>query len=77
MTFFLGGMKTSQITTANLIYYLSQHPEVKEKLLKEIKLENTDLSYEQIMEFDYLQQCINETLRLEPPAPLSQSQHFI
>lgn len=35
-TFFLAGMKTIQITTTNLIYYLTKHPEFKKKLLLEI-----------------------------------------
>jgi cytochrome P450 len=37
-TFFLAGMKTIQASTTNLIYYLTKHPEYKQKLLKEILL---------------------------------------
>jgi cytochrome P450 len=34
-TFFLAGMKTIQLTTANLIMYLTQNPEMKQRLLDE------------------------------------------
>lgn len=36
VTFFFAGMKTIQVSTTNLIYYLTKHPEIKAKLLKEI-----------------------------------------
>jgi len=29
VTFFLAGMKTIQISTTNMIYYLTKHPEYK------------------------------------------------
>jgi cytochrome P450 len=54
ITFFLAGMKTIQVTTTNLIYYLSVNPEIKAKLLGEIKVTDGDLNYEQVMEFEYL-----------------------
>lgn len=34
--FFLAGMKTVQITTTNLIYYLTKHDDIRAKLMKEI-----------------------------------------
>jgi len=34
-TFFLAGMKTIQLTTANLIMYITQHPDIKQRLLDE------------------------------------------
>ena len=63
VTMFTAGMKTVQVSTTNLIYYLARHPEYKEKLLKEIlpavelvKNNIVDgLEYETVMEFDYLQ----------------------
>lgn len=78
-TFFLAGMKTIQVSTTNLIYYLTKHPEFKVKLLKEIlppveKAKNDivkDLTYDTVMELDYLQQCFNESLRIEPPTNVS------
>jgi cytochrome P450 len=34
--YMFGGFETSTKTNASLLYYLSIHPEVKEKLLKEL-----------------------------------------
>lgn len=58
----MAGMKTIQISTTNLIYYLTKHPEYKEKLLKEIlpPVEKVcdniveKLDYDTVMEFEYL-----------------------
>lgn len=61
-TFFFAGMKTVQVTTTNLIYYLTKHPEFKKKLLAEIlppveKVQHDILNlfdYDTVMEFEYL-----------------------
>lgn len=34
--FFFAGMKTIQISSTNLIYYMQRHPEYKSKLLAEV-----------------------------------------
>lgn len=55
-TFFLAGMKTIQLTTANTIMYLTELPELRERLLNEITpvmqaaAENIieDLTYEKV-----------------------------
>lgn len=83
-TFFLAGMKTIQLTTANLIMYLTQVPEYKKKFLDETMpsveaaKENIveELTYETVSEFQYLQYCFSETLRIEPPAPATGLQSF-
>jgi len=75
-------MKTIQISTTNLIYYLTKHQDIKRKLLAEIlpPLERVkdniveDFTYETVMEYEYLQQCYNEVLRIEPPAANSVQQ---
>ena len=36
ITFFFAGMKTIQVSTTNLIYYLTKHQDIKKKLLREI-----------------------------------------
>ena len=84
LTFFGAGMKTIQVSTTNLIYYLTKHSEIKKKLLNEILppvqeaadniVEN--LSYETVMEFKYLSQCYSESLRIEPPVSNSIPQMF-
>lgn len=61
-TFFLAGMKTIQVSSTNLIYYLTKHPEFKSTLLQEIlpPVERVSdnivdgLEYETVMEFEYL-----------------------
>jgi cytochrome P450 len=60
--FFFAGMKTIQISTSNMIYYMEKHPEYKEKLLKEIlppveKVKDNilqGLTYDTVQEFNYL-----------------------
>jgi hypothetical protein len=55
-------MKTIQVSTTNLIYYLTKHPEYKSKLLQEIlpPVESVKdnivdgLEYDTVMEFEYL-----------------------
>ena len=84
LTFFLAGMKTIQVSTTNLIYYLTKHSEIKTKLLNEILppvqlasdniVEN--LSYDTVMDFNYLQHCYYESLRIEPPVSGSIPQMF-
>ena len=61
VTFFFAGMKTIQISTTNLIYNLTKHPEIRAKLFEEIrppvdklKGRTHELDYETVMEFDYL-----------------------
>ena len=79
VTFFLAGMKTIQVSSTNLIYYLHKHPEVKAKLLKEIlpPVEAVKgniiegLEYDTVMDFEYLHHCYYESLRIEPPASVS------
>lgn len=77
--FFFAGMKTIQVTTTNLIYYLAKHPEYKKKLCDEVLhhvekasdniIKNFD--YDTVQEFEYLKQCYMETLRIEVPTNLS------
>ena len=61
-TFFFAGMKTIQISSTNLLYYLTKHQEYREKLMKEIRppvdaVKNDvvkGLTYETVMELNYL-----------------------
>lgn len=54
---------------------MSKHPEYKKKLLAEIlpsveavsKNIVEDLTYETVMEYDYLVKCYTESLRIESP----------
>lgn len=83
-TFFLAGMKTIQVTTTNLVYYLTKQQDIRNKLLAELLPAmdqiKTDLQgkldYDYVMEFEYLQMCFNESLRLEPAANATTLQIF-
>lgn len=85
-SFFLAGMKTIQITTTNLFYYVEKHPEVKEKLLAEILppcekvgTENIkeSLDYDTVTEFTYLANVFFETMRIEAPVATANAQYSI
>jgi cytochrome P450 len=77
--FFFAGMKTLQYSTMNMTYYLTRHPEFKQKLKDEIcppvEAVKDDivgkLDYDTVMDFSYLQYCFMESLRIEPPASIS------
>ncbi|KAJ8959326.1 hypothetical protein NQ318_022012 [Aromia moschata] len=71
LMFFVGGFETSSTTLNFAAYELALHPDVQEKLRKEInevleKHEN-QLTYDTIMEMTYMDQVIYETLRKHPP----------
>jgi len=54
---------------------MNKHPEYKQRLMKEISppvaavKDNIveQLTYDKVMEFDYLMMCYSESLRIEPP----------
>ncbi|CAK5090424.1 unnamed protein product [Meloidogyne enterolobii] len=65
-------------TTASVLqfaaYMLAMHPEVQEKLREEINSVlgiDEDILYEHLKKMDYLQAFLQETLRMYPPAPVS------
>lgn len=80
----LAGMKTIQVSSSNLVMYYTSLPEVKLQLKAEIdsKLgpisDNLDEKFtmELADEFTYLLRCYWESLRNEPPAPLTTSTTF-
>ncbi|CAG9865478.1 unnamed protein product [Phyllotreta striolata] len=66
--FFFAGFDTSATTMAFALYELSRNPEIQAKVRQEIEdLTKGELTYECLGELKYLQQCIDETLRLYPP----------
>lgn len=70
INFVLAGYDSMCTTMTFLIFYLSKHAEVQEKLLKEIDSyidsNNGEISFDKLHECSYLQACITETLRLCP-----------
>ncbi|XP_044261216.1 uncharacterized protein LOC123009155 [Tribolium madens] len=68
--FFAAGFESSSTTMTFVLYELAKNAEVQEKLRIEIRKildKHQGLTYEAIIEMKYLQQVIDETLRLYPP----------
>ena len=63
---------------------MERYPNIKSKLLNEIlpavqqAKDNIvdNLDYDTVMDFDYLQKCFYEVLRIEPPVPVSGAQNM-
>ncbi|KAJ6787253.1 hypothetical protein PWT90_08174 [Aphanocladium album] len=68
----VAGSDTVGVTLLDLFYELSTHKDVQRKLQDEIDAyftENEESDATLLSKLDYLQACINETLRLWPPVP--------
>ena len=69
--FIFAGQDTSSTALSWIFYFLAQHPDVQEKLRKEVKetLKEREVCWETYDSMQYLAAVINETLRLRTPAP--------
>ncbi|KAJ8310879.1 hypothetical protein KUTeg_012744 [Tegillarca granosa] len=65
--FFGAGYETTAVTLSLLAYNLARNPEKQQKLYEEIttKLGSERPTYENIQELEYVEMCINETLRFD------------
>ncbi|RDD40233.1 Cytochrome P450 3A24 [Trichoplax sp. H2] len=69
-TFMLAGYETTSSTISFTAYLLATNPDIQEKLREEIKdicNDEQDITYEMIANMHYLDNVINESLRLYPP----------
>jgi cytochrome P450 len=70
LTFIAAGHETAQNTLSWTFYQLSQHPEVREKLLSELQtvLDGRTPTVDDLAHLPYLEWVINESWRVLPPA---------
>ncbi|KAK6893679.1 Cytochrome P450 52C1 [Candida tropicalis] len=74
MSILLAGRDTTASLLTFLFFELSHHPEVFNKLKEEIERHFPDVesvTFGTIQRCDYLQWCINETMRLHPSVPFN------
>lgn len=71
--FLLAGYETTSTALAYITYCLSLHPDIQENVFQEIiekiGADPLPLSYDEISKLHYLEQVIQESLRLFPPVP--------
>ena len=74
--FFFAGQDTSSVALSWIFYFLAQHPDVQEKLRREVEetLEERQVCWETYDSMEYLVAVVNETLRLRTPAPIYRRQ---
>ncbi|XP_078096282.1 cytochrome P450 3A24-like [Mustelus asterias] len=71
LTFIIAGYETSSSTLSFAAYNLAMHPDVQKKLQQEIDEafpNKAPPTYDGVMQLEYLEMVISETLRLFPPA---------
>lgn len=71
VTFFIDGFETSSVAICFMLYEIARNSEVQKRLRQELqKATNNDgtVSYDSLLELPYLDQVVNEGLRLWPPA---------
>jgi len=71
-TFTFAGHDTTTNAICFTLHMIAKHPEVQQKLNKEIQdvIGDEELTFKSLNEFKYLELVIKETLRLYPPAPM-------
>ncbi|XP_062554687.1 probable cytochrome P450 28a5 [Armigeres subalbatus] len=73
VSFFEDGFETSSLVMAYCLFDLATHPEIQNRLRKEIRSVQADkggINYDSIGNMTYLDQVLNESLRLHPVVPV-------
>ncbi|XP_046629107.1 uncharacterized protein LOC124309484 [Neodiprion virginianus] len=71
--FWAAGFETTSSTVTHTLYELSVHPEIQDKVAKEINTvieEFGEISYDSVKAMPYLDKVVAETLRKYPPVPM-------
>ncbi|GJQ73209.1 Cyp6a9 [Trypoxylus dichotomus] len=72
--FFIAGFDTSSVTLSFCLFCLASNKEVQEKLREEIKFvlkkHDGQITYDSLQDMKYMDQVINETMRMYPIAPV-------
>ncbi|XP_044315498.1 probable cytochrome P450 28a5 [Drosophila rhopaloa] len=73
MTFLLDGFETTATVLAHLLLNLGRNAEAQERLRKEISahLQDGVIAFDKLNDLPYLDACVQETIRLFPPAFMS------
>ncbi|XP_048730209.2 cytochrome P450 3A24-like [Ostrea edulis] len=71
LLFFFAGYETTASTLSFLAYFLAIHPDVQQKIYEEIlsELGDEEPGYDNIGKLNYMDMCINETMRMYPISP--------
>ncbi|XP_059172326.1 probable cytochrome P450 6a14 [Physella acuta] len=72
MLIIFAGFDTTATTLQMCCYLLAKYPDIQEKVYEEIQrvVKSDHPTYEEASQLTYMEQVINETLRLHPPAPI-------
>lgn len=72
VSFYVAGFEASSSAIAFTLYELSRHPDDEKRLFDEIKdnLTGKELTLDLINEMRFLEQVVNEALRMYPPLPI-------
>ncbi|XP_012278033.1 cytochrome P450 6k1-like [Orussus abietinus] len=72
VAFYIAGFEATSTTTAFTLFELAHYPEYQTRVYEEIKrvIDSQGLTLESINDMTYLDQVVNESLRLHPPLPL-------
>jgi len=72
MILFVAGHETTSSALSWLLLELTQHPEIQEKMYKEIMsvIGNNEPTFETVNSLEYVDRVINENMRIHPSVPL-------
>ncbi|XP_062611389.1 cytochrome P450 3A24-like, partial [Saccostrea cucullata] len=70
LLFFFAGYETTASTLSFLVYLLAVHPDIQQRVYNEIvsELGDEEPGYDNIGKLQYMEMCINETMRMYPVA---------